>query len=65
MKITLISSIIELVSKIGISVLLPMAIGYAGIWMAAPIGWVLGLIPSLAYLILWFRRKQNSPLVSV
>ena len=64
-KITLISSIIELVSKIGISVLLPMAIGYAGIWMAAPIGWVLGLIPSLAYLILWFRRKQNSPLVSV
>lgn len=56
-KITLASSIIELVSKIGFSVSLPFLFGYTGIWMAAPIGWVLGLIPSVLYLMRWF--KQN------
>ncbi len=58
-KITLASSVIELVSKIGISVVLPLAIGYVGIWMAAPIGWILGLIPSLAYFILWFKNPEK------
>lgn len=57
-KITLVSSIVELASKIGISVLLPLAIGYVGIWLAAPIGWVLGLIPSLVYLMFWFRAPK-------
>lgn len=58
-KVTLVSSIVELVSKIGISVLLPLAIGYVGIWLAAPIGWVLGLIPSFLYLSLWFKDPEN------
>ena len=58
-KVTLISSIVELASKIGISVLLPLAIGYVGIWLAAPIGWVLGLVPSLLYLALWFKNPER------
>lgn len=58
-KITLVSSIVELASKIGLSVLLPLAIGYVGIWMAAPIGWVLGLIPSLIFLFRWFRNPRE------
>lgn len=59
-KITLVSSIVELVIKIGVSVLLPLAIGYTGIWVAAPVGWLLGLIPSLLYLRHWFRRLRRS-----
>lgn len=58
-KVTLVSSIVELASKIGISVLLPLAIGYIGIWLAAPIGWVLGLVPSLVYLMLWFKNPES------
>ena len=58
-KITLVSSIVELASKIGISVLLPLAIGYVGIWLAAPIGWVLGLVPSLIFLALWFKDPEG------
>lgn len=59
-KITLVSSIVELASKIGISVFLPLAVGYTGIWAAAPIGWVLGLIPPLLYLVRWFRRARET-----
>ena len=58
-KITLVSSIVELASKIGLSVLLPLVIGYVGIWMAAPIGWVLGLIPSMIFLLGWFRNPRE------
>ena len=58
-KITLVSSIVELASKIGFSLLLPLFMGYLGIWVATPIGWVLGLIPSLAYLLLWFRAPES------
>ena len=58
-KITLASSIIELVSKIGFSLLLPPLLGYIGVWMAAPIGWVLGIIPSLIYLIWWGRDPEE------
>lgn len=54
--IALVSSIVELVCKIGISVTLSQVIGSAGIWIAAPSGWVLGLIPSLIYLLRWFRH---------
>ena len=54
--IALVSSIVELVCKIGISVTLSQVIGSAGIWIAAPSGWVLGLIPSLIYLLRWFKH---------
>lgn len=55
-RIALVSSIVELVCKIGISVTLSQVIGSAGIWSAAPSGWVLGLIPSLIYLLRWFKH---------
>lgn len=58
-KITLVSSVVELVSKIGFSLLLPLFWGYIGIWVAAPIGWVLGLIPSLFYLFFWFKKPDE------
>ena len=45
-NVTILSSIVELCSKILISVLLSKAIGPTGIWFAAPVGWVLGLIVS-------------------
>lgn len=58
-KITLVSSVVELVSKIGLSLLLPLFLDYLGIWLAAPIGWVLGLIPSLLYLLYWFKKPDS------
>lgn len=58
-RVALVSSVVELVCKIGVSVLLPLAVGYIGIWFAAPTGWVLGLIPSLIYLVHWFRRLEK------
>lgn len=58
-KVTLVSSIVELVSKIAFSLLLPRFLGYVGIWMAAPIGWVLGLIVSMGYLIHWFTKPDE------
>lgn len=57
--ITLVSSAAELVSKIGLSLLLPIFMGYTGIWLAAPIGWVLGLIPSIIYLIHWAAKCRS------
>ena len=58
-KITLVSSIVELVSKIGLSLLLPQFFGTTGVWMAAPIGWVLGIIPTVIYLAWWFRDPEG------
>ncbi len=58
-KITLVSSVVELVCKIGLSLLLPLFLGYVGIWIAAPSGWVLGLIPSLIYLLWWAKDPEN------
>ena len=58
-KITLASSIVELVSKIGLSLLLPLFLGYVGIWLAAPIGWVLGIVPCLLYLIWWSKSPEE------
>lgn len=55
-KAALVSSVVELVCKIGVSILLPLSIGSLGIWFAAPSGWVLGLIPSVFYLSRWFSR---------
>ncbi len=51
--VTLVSSFVELGAKIMLSIFLSMAFGYIGIWFAAPIGWVLGLLPSL------FRFRSN------
>ena len=48
-KPTFISSIVELVSKIVLSIALSALFGTIGLWLAAPIGWVLGLIPSCTY----------------
>jgi putative MATE family efflux protein len=47
MGVTLLSSLVELGAKILLSIFLSRAFGYIGIWYAAPIGWVLGLIPSM------------------
>ena len=55
-KATLVSSMVELSSKIGLSLLLPLFLGTTGIWMASPIGWVLGLLPSAFYLGRWFKK---------
>ena len=45
-NVTIFSSVVELLSKILISVLLSRVLGPVGIWFAAPIGWVLGGIVS-------------------
>ena len=48
--VTTISSFVELGSKIGFSIVLPMIMGgYIGIWFAAPLGWILGIIPNAVY----------------
>jgi len=48
--VTTVSSFVELGSKIGFSLLLPVLMGgFVGIWYAAPLGWILGLIPLTAY----------------
>lgn len=59
MSITLVSSAVELVSKIGFSLLLPLFMDYIGIWIAAPIGWVLGIIPSAILLSRWFKDPEK------
>lgn len=45
--VPLMSGIIELLSKVGLSIILASLFGYSGIWYAAPIGWMLGMLPSL------------------
>ena len=44
---TLLSSIMELFSKVGLSLLLSRLFGETGIWFASPLGWIFGLLPSL------------------
>ncbi|MDL2206926.1 MATE family efflux transporter, partial [Eubacteriales bacterium OttesenSCG-928-N13] len=44
-----ISGMIELVSKVGLSILLGRLFGPTGVWFAIPIGWVLALAPSMVY----------------
>ena len=58
-KITLISSIVELASKIGLSLLLPIFLGTVGVWLAAPIGWGLGIIPTLGFFLWWAKDPEN------
>ncbi|MBO5253364.1 MAG: MATE family efflux transporter [Clostridia bacterium] len=62
--ITMISSFVELGSKIGLSILLPILMGsYIGIWYAAPIGWVLGIIPNIIYYYGGFWKKSLKKLM--
>jgi putative MATE family efflux protein len=41
----LVSGLVELFAKGGLAILLGGWFGYYGVWFAAPIGWLLGLIP--------------------
>ena len=43
--VPMVSSFLELGSKILVSIFLSAVIGYTGIWFAAPVGWFLGIIP--------------------
>lgn len=47
--IPMLSAVIELVVKVGGSILLSCLFGYFGIWFAEPIGWILGVIPSMIH----------------
>jgi len=41
-----VSSLCELIAKVGGTLLLSLMFGYVGVWFAMPIGWILGVIPS-------------------
>ena len=45
-KVPFISSMIEVVIKIGLSWIMAETVGWIGVWFVCPIGWVLGIIPS-------------------
>lgn len=53
-KATIVSSVVELAAKVGLSIGLAQVFGYVGIWYAEPIGWILGLFVSAAI----FHRKK-------
>ena len=59
-KETMVSSFVELGSKIGFSAGLPILMGYTGIWFAAPLGWILGALPSLYFYLKgdWEKRLR-------
>lgn len=63
-KYTTLSSVVELVCKIALSLLLPIWLGYTGIWLSAPIGWILGLIPGAAYYLSgkWVKKIDEKPI---
>ncbi|MBQ2667450.1 MAG: MATE family efflux transporter [Clostridia bacterium] len=62
--ITMASSFVELGSKIGLSILLPILMGsYVGIWYAAPIGWILGILPTAVYYYGGFWKKALKKLI--
>ena len=52
-----ISSLVELVCKVGLSVVLSRIFGSVGIWYAAPIGWVVGLCFSATF---FYRGKWKT-----
>lgn len=58
--IPFISSLIELALKIALSIAFATLFGLNGVWYAAPIGWVIGLLPSTIrfYSGGWKRRIQ-------
>lgn len=53
-KATILSSIVELFAKVGLSICFAKIFGYVGIWYAEPIGWILGLMVSGVI----FHRKK-------
>ena len=57
--ITLVSGLFEFISKIGCTLLLSPIMGTRGIWLAAPLGWVLGILPSLVWLIWWSKNPEK------
>ena len=61
---TTVSSIVELTCKIGLSLLLPLFLGYTGIWLSAPMGWILGIIPGLVFYLSgkWIKKMEDKPL---
>ena len=42
------------------AMLLPGFLGTTGIWLSSPLGWILGILPPLFYLIRWLK-KINGP----
>lgn len=61
--ITMVSSFVELGSKIAFTLILPIWMGYTGIWYAAPIGYILGLLPDLIYYYSgrWEKKLREKP----
>lgn len=59
---TVVSSMVELISKVALSIGLSAWLGASGIWLAAPIGWVLGIIPSAWYYFFsgWKRKALEA-----
>ena len=59
---TLMSSILELCSKIGFSIALSMLMGRFGIWLASPLGWAIGLAPLLwhFYMSHWDQKLMEA-----
>lgn len=53
-KATILSSMVELFAKVGLSICFAKVFGYVAIWYAEPIGWILGLIVSSVI----FHRKK-------
>jgi putative MATE family efflux protein len=45
--IPFVSGMLELVCKVGLSVVFAFLFGYVGVWFAMPVGWVIGVIPSV------------------
>ena len=60
--ITMASSFVELGCKIQGALLFPIALGYTGIWFAAPVGWILGIIPVAVYFFsgIWEPKEKRT-----
>ena len=58
---TVISAMVELGCKIGFAFGLSALFGYVGIWFAAPLGWVMGLIPIVPYFYFsgWKKKAET------
>ena len=48
-KPALVSGMLELASKVGLSIMLSKSLGAVGIWLASPLGWVIGLCMGAGY----------------
>ena len=61
MRVLTVSTLVELVVKVCGSIFFSMWFGYTGIWFAAPLGWILGVIPGFVrfHFTGWERLKQR------